>query len=241
MRKFAIVLTIIICLSTVSYGVSYTLVQANYLIKVNGQPIAVTPLNMSGTTYLPLRAISEAIGVPIEWKDKAVQITTVDIEELKESCVMIEAYGDGMTSQGSAVYTDYDEVLTSYHVVDQDRNMVWAGETTFTAIRYDSEIDIAVLKSSKEVKPVKIGDSDEVKVGDKVVVIGAPNGKEDTVNYTTVKNITTDIVINKSTDSGSSGGGVFNIHGELIAIIVAGSAGSNESYAIPINNIRKAL
>jgi S1-C subfamily serine protease len=244
-KKKTVLFTILfILLPITAYGVNYTLTSATYSINVNGQKLAVQPLNLNGTTYLPIRSISEAVGVPIEWDNttRSVNIDTLDVDRLKESCIKIKA-SDGETyEQGSAVAWDYGEFLTAYHAVDEGRTTVTDfGQTSFTVDRYSEILDISVLKSNKEIKPVKIGDSDDVRVGDQVIVIGAPEGKEDTVIYTTVKRLTSDIVIDKATNGGSSGAGLFNVRGELIGIVVAGSVGSSESYVIPINTIRKPL
>lgn len=246
MKKLSsFLLTVLIIASTVTaYGATYTLTSASYPINVNGQKLAVEPLNYNGTTYLPLRSISEAVGVPIEWDGgkKSVEINTVDVEKLKEACVMIEAYGDGMISQGSAVCWDYGEYLTAYHVIDEDRTMITDSvDAAYNIERFDSALDVAVLRARSEVKPVKIGDSDEVKVGDRVIVVGSPDGKENVTTYTTVKKLTSDIVIHTTLSGGGSGSALFDSGGNLIGIVVASSVQGNESYAVPINDIRKAL
>jgi S1-C subfamily serine protease len=233
-----------IAIPVTAYGASYTLVSANYPINVNGENTGIQALNYQGTTYLPLRSISEAVGVPIEWNSakKSVEITTLDLDRLKESTVMIYA-DDGKTQvQGSAVAIDYDQYLTAYHVVDENRsNVKTSDKAQLTIDDFDSTIDIATLNSSAKVKPVKIGDSDEVKVGDKVVVISAPNYKEDTVTYATVKKLTNEIVITAISNGGSSGGAVFNMKGELIGILIAGDDGLSETYITTINDIREKL
>jgi S1-C subfamily serine protease len=242
MKRLLILL--FVALPITVYGATYTLVSANYPINVNGIKQAVTPLNYNGTTYLPLRAISEAVGVPITWNNvtRSVEITTLDLDRLKESTVMIYA-DDGKTQvQGSAVAIDYDQYLTAYHVVDENRsNVKTSDKAQLTIDDFDSAIDIATLNSSAKVKPVKIGDSDEVKVGDKVVVISAPNYKEDTVTYATVKKLTNEIVITAISNGGSSGGAVFNMNGELIGILIAGDDGLSETYITTINDIREKL
>jgi S1-C subfamily serine protease len=239
-------IAIILAATTILYGASYVATVANYKVNVNDQPLSTTVLNLNGSTYLSVRAVSEALGVPIEWNDsnKSVEIQTVDVDRLKESCVMIYAYGDGMTSQGSGVYVDYDEILTAYHVVDQGRNMIWDASdktATFSAINFDSGIDIATLQASKEVKPVKIGDSDEVKVGDKVIAIGAPDDKDDTVIYATVKEVSAQLVISPAVKGGGSGGALFAMDGSLIGILIAADDNFNQTLVAPINDIRKAL
>jgi S1-C subfamily serine protease len=244
MRKYVnrLLIILFIMLPVTAYGAS--LVTANYPILVNGEKVNIQAYNLDGTTLLPIRAVSDALGVPITWNNvtRSVEINTLDVDRLKESCIKIKA-SDGETyEQGSAVAWDYGEFLTAYHAVDEGRTTVTDfGQTSFTVDRYSEILDISVLKSNKEIKPVKIGDSDDVRVGDQVIVIGAPEGKEDTVIYTTVKRLTSDIVIDKATNGGSSGAGLFNVRGELIGIVVAGSVGSSESYVIPINTIRKPL
>jgi serine protease Do len=244
-KKKTVLFTILfILLPITAYGVNYTLTSATYSINVNGQKLAVQPLNLNGTTYLPLRSISEAVGVPINWNNstRSVEIATIDLDRLKESTVMIYA-DDGKTQvQGSAVAIDYDQYLTAYHVVDENRsNVKTSDKAQLTIDDFDSAIDIATLNSSAKVKPVKIGDSDEVKVGDKVVVISAPNYKEDTVTYATVKKLTNEIVITAISNGGSSGGAVFNMKGELIGILIAGDDGLSETYITTINDIREKL
>jgi S1-C subfamily serine protease len=246
MKRFSKILAVLLILSVIPVSAAtYQLVTASYPINVNGQKIAVTPLNLNGTTYLPLRSISEAVGVPIAWDNtkKSVEINTVDLDRLKEASVMIYA-DDGKTQvQGSAVFIDYDQALTAYHVVDENRsNVKTAAGDTLAIENFDSTLDIATLDSTKEIKPVKIGDSDEVKVGDKVIVIASPQGNQNSVIYGTVEEPSDKgMVIWCGADKGSSGGGVFNLKGELIGIIISGSGTDKANLAIPINEIRKAL
>jgi S1-C subfamily serine protease len=251
MKRFPKILAVLLILSVIPVSAAtYQLVTAYYPINVNGQKIAVTPLNLNGTTYLPLRSISEAVGVPIEWNNatKSVEINTVDIERLKEASVMIYA-DDGKTQvQGSAVYIDYDQALTAYHVVDENRSNVKTAAGDPLAIEnFDSTLDIATLDSTKEIKPVKIGDSDEVKTGDKVIVVGAPGYKEDTVAFGTAsKPDPRGMVILTSGLSaqtgGVSGGAVFDVKGNLIGILVAEDEDNAGRFlVIPINDIRKTF
>lgn len=244
MKRLIVASILILAAGTISYGSGLTATLASYPINLNGQRLAATPLNVNGSTYLPVRTVSEALGVDIGWTGSSVEIHTVDVDKLKEACVMIYAYGDGMTSQGSGVYVDYDKILTAYHVVDEDRNMIWDSSdktATFSAINFDSGIDIATLQASKKVKPVRIGDSDEVRVGDQVIVVGAPGEKVDTIIYATVKQLNNEIVLSTQIGGGASGGAVFNANGELVGVVVAGDDGLQETYVTPINLIREKL
>lgn len=252
MRKYRnILLTIIIIASSITaYGATYTLTSASYPVNLNGQKLAVEPLNYNGTTYLPLRSISEAVGVPIAWDStkKSVEISTVDVERLKEACVMIFAANTTQGSQGSAVCWEYGQYLTAYHVVDNGQtNIKTSRGKALTVDTVSEKLDIATLNSMDSVKPVKIGDSDEVQVGDRVIIIASPKEKEDMVAYGTVSNpdargmvVLTDGLSNST--GGSSGGAVFDLRGCLIGVLVAEDLDNMGRFLIiPINDIRKAL
>jgi S1-C subfamily serine protease len=250
MKRIKLIAVILAAFTITVSGATYTLVSATYPINVNGQKIAVTPLNYNGTTYLPLRSISEAVGVPIEWNSakKSVEITTVDIERLKEASVMIFAENSSKGSQGSAVAWDYGEYLTAYHTVDNGQtNVRTSGGDKLTIDRTNETLDIATLDTADNVKPVKIGDSDDVKVGDKVLIISSPKRAEDTVAYGTVSNPDTRgmvVLIPRLSGSadGASGGAVFDIKGNLIGILVAEDEDNAGRFlVIPINDIRKAF
>ena len=112
----------------------------------------------------------------------------------------------------------------------------------------DEASDVEVLKvGADDVPTLKIGDSDELKVGEWVLAIGSPFGFDATVtagivsakgrslpsdNY--VPFIQTDVAINP----GNSGGPLFNLDGEVIGInsqIYSRSGGfMGLSFAIPI-------
>jgi len=241
MRKILILLLIIFPITV--YGASFTL--ATYPINVNGQKIAVQPYNSNGVTYLPLRAISEAIGVPITWDNinRKVDITTLDTKKLAESCVMVYATDGKVRSQGSGVYTDYGEILTANHVVEGYPTITTSQGSNLTVQESNKTLDATVLDSAESIKPVKIGDSDEVQLNEKVVFISSPKATINTTTWGTVirlDNMNDDsIAVKVILNTGSSGGACFNLKGELIGIADAGENGI--FFITPINDIRKAL
>ena len=171
-----------------------------------------------------------------------------------------------LQGSGSGVVIAEGYVLTNYHVVEDATSLeVTSGDNTFkaTVAGYDETLDIAVLKvENLTLTPVTIGDSDVLNVGDWAICIGNPlsftgtttvgvisalnrevtsenydqyGRREDVVNYM----IQTDAAIN----AGNSGGGMFNVAGELIGIPSMKYTGSYYStttvegigMAIPIN------
>ena len=111
----------------------------------------------------------------------------------------------------------------------------------------DSKTDLALIKinGSSDLQPLKMGNSDDTKVGSWVVAIGSPFGLEQTVTAGIVSAkgriigsgpydnfIQTDASINP----GNSGGPLINTNGEVIGINTAiVASGQGIGFAIPIN------
>ncbi len=227
---------------------------------VNGTAMefdGAVPMNWEGSTMLPLRAIAEALGVDIQWNEekRQVEINTVDLEALKDSCVMVYAGSNGKYGtydrQGSGVLIDYDEILTCWHVVEDKSHYIVKYDDSDADIWVElsdsaEKKDAAVLTPpDRSVKPVKIGDSDEVKVGDTVYIISSPHGEKNVITSGEVlksahyTNKIFGMTVEPITETGSSGGAVFNLKGELIGIVEAGD--DYETFVVPINYIRAEL
>jgi S1-C subfamily serine protease len=255
-RLISIIFALVLLTGTASASILVS--DVDYPIIVNGTAMTFTdarPVNINGRTLLPLRAVSEAVGVDIQWNEAARQVTidTVDIEALKDASVMLRVgYGSGKQgTQASGVLIDYDEILTAYHAVDEGASVFKAvyddgTERTLTLTDTAPGKDAATLRpENTSIKPVKIGDSDTVRVGDTVYVVSSPKGSRNVVE--TSKVIKTNSVVNgiygieikTVSNEGGSGGAIFNTKGELIGIL---QSGDNVSvFAIPINDIRQSL
>ncbi|OWJ90917.1 serine peptidase [Pseudomonas sp. A46] len=144
-------------------------------------------------------------------------------------------------------------VLTNNHVVaDADEIIVRLSdrsELEAKLIGADPRTDVALLKvEGKDLPTVKIGKSDDLKVGSWVLAIGSPFGFDHSVtagivsakgrslpNENYVPFIQTDVAINP----GNSGGPLFNLDGEVVGInsqIFTRSGGfMGLSFAIPID------
>ena len=179
-------------------------------------------------------------------------------------------YGYGYTYQASGsgfIISNDGYILTNYHVISGSKTVTVAtyDHETYDAqiIGYDESNDIAVLKIDAEnLKPVNLGDSDTLRVGDSVYAIGNPLGELTfsltggivsalsrnvrTEAGTTMSLIQTDCAIN----SGNSGGALFNTRGEVIGITNAKYSSSgmsseaeidNIGFAIPINSVKRIV
>jgi serine protease Do len=155
-------------------------------------------------------------------------------------------------SLGSGFVIDKDGyIVTNNHVVENaDKiEVILKNEMEFDAeiVGRDPNTDLALIKiESKEPLPVaKLGNSDELKIGQWVVAIGSPFGLVHTVTAGIVSAkgrvigsgpyddfIQTDASINP----GNSGGPLINMKGEVIGINTAiVASGQGIGFAIPVN------
>lgn len=157
------------------------------------------------------------------------------------------------------IISDDGYILTCAHVVDgADDITVQVDGTDYdaTVIGSDSASDVAVLKIDAEgLTPAVVGDSNALTVGEEVMAVGNPLGNlSGTVTNGIVSALNRDVSIqnndgsilnlsliqtNASISPGNSGGGLFNMAGELVGIVNAKSDASGAEglgFAIPINN-----
>ncbi|MBL6975711.1 MAG: DegQ family serine endoprotease [Deltaproteobacteria bacterium] len=160
-------------------------------------------------------------------------------------------------SLGSGVIINADGyVLTNNHVVAEATEIRVKLDTEK---EYDAEVvgrdekyDLALLKVKAEGLPImKLGDSDDLKVGDWVVAIGNPFGLSHTVTAGIVSAkdrvigagpfddfIQTDASINP----GNSGGPLFTTDGLVVGINTAiHSGGQGIGFAVPVNMAKKFI
>lgn len=125
----------------------------------------------------------------------------------------------------------------------------------FTVVASDKKRDLAVLKidAGRPLKPIRMGASRNLAVGERIVMIGSPFGMGLTVTEGIVtalgrstKSEFTDfrdmIQISASPNPGMSGGPVLNVFGELVGVNTTWRAGANDiGFAIPVERVREAL
>lgn len=160
-------------------------------------------------------------------------------EKTLPSIVAVEADIERGTSGGTGcVISKSGIILTSSHVIEKAGNIT---VTTHSGRNYNARV-IAILKNKNDLALIKIepkedlqlskfGNSDNVKVGQRVLTIGCPFGFKDTLTTGIISRIDyernkiqTDAAINP----GCSGGPLLNLKGEIIGI--------NQSIYNPDNN-----
>ena len=152
-------------------------------------------------------------------------------------------------------------ICTNHHVIARvDKILVKINNKSYTAkiVGSDERTDIALLKikSDEKLKPVFLGNSDEVMVGDWAIAIGNPFGLDKTftvgvISATGRKDVDlmggsqSHIQTDASINPGNSGGPLINIDGEVIGInrMIYSRTGGNLGigFAIPINKAKFVL
>lgn len=239
-------------------------------INVNGEYINSIPVTVTeegqqyGRNYVSAADIASALGAEVEWdgQSKTINIRqkkepTVNdvVEKVKEGCVLIRVYDENNNLIGVASGIAYDKyIITCKHVligkkygITYDYMDFDKGIIVDEVIKADTNIDIGFLKSPYDPKTIKIGDSSKVKIGESIVTISSPKGLINTIEQGIVSALRNTkegyhIQSNAKTYPGSSGGGVFNMNGELIGIVTGDIDGHNElSIALAASEVREVL
>jgi len=166
------------------------------------------------------------------------------------------------TSLGSGFIIDQDGyILTNNHVVaGADKVVILWGDPKepkqikAKIIGTDDIVDLALLKlvhSPGKLKPLVLGDSDIIRVGQTAVAMGNPFGLSGTVTKGIISSLHRSIgqgpyddfmQTDASINFGNSGGPLFNIKGEVIGINTTIRAdGHGIGFAIPINLVKKLI
>ena len=170
-------------------------------------------------------------------------------------------YGQNQVESGAGsgvVISSDGYILTCAHVVSGASQItVTIDDTDYTAtvVGEDDTSDVAVLKiDATGLTPATVGDSDSLSVGDNVLAVGNPLGelggtvtsgivsalnRSVTIQGTSSTNTMSLIQMDASVSPGNSGGGLFNMNGELIGLVNAKSSSSDAEglgFAIPIND-----
>ena len=180
--------------------------------------------------------------------------TFEELAQLASSIVMIAVLdGNGEpTATGSGIMIGKKGfILTNFHVVK--RGVIFAVRieddekvyVTSEVIKYNPQLDLAVLRIDRELNPLPVYDGRKKLVrGQRVVAIGSPLGLFNSVSdgiisgFRKIKDVDM-IQFTAPISSGSSGGAVLNMYGEIIGISTAGvDSGQNINLAVDYSNIR---
>jgi 2-alkenal reductase len=241
-------------------------------------PTPVNPASATPTRNTPAATANRAAatGNPAA---AVYQMNGASVVNITSLAVVRTRQGQSAQPQGigSGFMLDSDgRIVTNNHVVQDaaQLNVTFQDKSTVpaTLVGRDPDNDLAVIQVDpnttddqgasirSRIKPVTLGDSDDVIIGETVVAIGSPLGLQQTVTQGIVSArrtpgedtgpagdsldliggaIQTDAAINP----GNSGGPLFNAAGMVIGVnsAILSQSGGNEGigFAIPINVVKR--
>lgn len=226
--------------------------------RINTQQVVPQQTTVRGRTPDPVRVVSTSDEVTIELFEKAapsvVYITTTQPRQDYWSRNIEEI---PVGSGSGFLWDDQGHIVTNYHVI---QNAYKARVTLFNQQTFEAELvgveprkDLAVLKITppKDIQPLPIGTSHDLKVGQSVFAIGNPFGLDQTLTTGIISAlgreiesvakipirdvIQTDAAINP----GNSGGPLLDISGRVIGVNTAiyspSGAYAGIGFSVPID------
>lgn len=220
-------------------------------------------------------ALQNKLNREIEYNTDGTFMYTRDlVATVRDSIVYIEVYvnyrgTETLYGSGSGIIiSDDGYILTNAHVVDEMSSYTVQVTTTDPTegtgvtekydaklVGSDTDTDLAVLKiDATGLQAAVLGDSDELHLGDDIVVIGNPLGLETSVskgiisglnrqissNERSLSSIQTDAAIN----SGNSGGAMFDMYGKVVGVVnekLINNYAENVGFAITINEAKGVI
>jgi S1-C subfamily serine protease len=170
---------------------------------------------------------------------------------------------ENTTALGSGfIYNDKGYIVTNNHVVENakvvDITLINGDRYTANITGTDAFSDLAVIKINENTtdipKPLVVGNSSELRVGDQVIAVGNPFGLESSMTTGIVSQIgrllsvdergfsipnaiQTDALINP----GNSGGPLLNMKGEVIGVNTAGIFPGGIGLAVPSDTVLRII
>ncbi|MEA2839794.1 MAG: serine protease Do [Methylobacteriaceae bacterium] len=202
---------------------------------------------------LVARAAPAVVNISIKGIGQAPMKPDGDTKNVSYAPHIVDLVGSGVIVDPTGI------IITNKHVIDNAYEItVNLSDRTSVQARLLGKgltFDLAILKIEVDhpLPSIKVGDSDKVRVGDRVIAIGNPLGLSSTVTSGIVSALHRDlsgtpydefIQTDAAINHGNSGGPLFNMAGEVIGInnqIFSDSASSGSiglGFAIPSNDVR---
>jgi len=189
----------------------------------------------------------------------SVVVKTLDFDIFSGPSVSEAGIGTGFIVDPNGLIVTNSHVVSDssgeYSVILKDGNTYEVNK-----VHFDTISDLAILEiADRNLPPVKLGDSDSLKVGQTAIAIGNALGEfQNTVTVGVISGVGRDvsahggagevksyegvIQTDAAVNPGNSGGPLLNSSGQVIGVNVATSIGAeNISFAIPINDFKPLL
>ncbi len=237
---------------------------------------APTPAQAQVSFAAPIQVVADApipsIRVPnVDLDDPISRVAALEdlyvniYEGVSPSVVhILVASRDGNGSGSGFVWDNAGHIVTNNHVIEGASQILVQFSDDSTApgelVGADADSDLAVIKVDlpvAQLKPVELGNSDALRVGQLAIALGNPFGFEQTLTtgvvsalgrairqdsgFSLPRLIQTDAAINP----GNSGGPLLNSSGEVIGVntLIFSQSGSSSGvgFAVPVNTVKRVV
>ena len=255
-----IVIILLITLSVFTY-INFAKQELNYELlnkKISDiQKSAQTQIDAMSSSLLGLQGNLEENKQQIDLlKASAGEDFSGIIEDAMPSVVIIRTdYGQG----AGFIINESGYIITNAHVLADSLGALATGiyvinyegeRIDVEFLGYNDELDLALLKANGTYKAIELGDSDNVKIGEKVIAIGNPYGLRFSVSEGIVSgihrrgpnNIEAYLQIDAALNPGNSGGPLINKEGKVVGMNnFKISEGENLGFSLESNFIQQAV
>jgi serine protease Do len=162
---------------------------------------------------------------------------------------------DGEPVGSGVIVTSDGLIVTNKHVIEDEGvyQVVLQDGKKFNVseVIKDKTKDLALIKiEANDLAPVTLGDSKNIKLGQKAIAVGNAIGLSNTVSVGIVSGLSREVEVegevtknliqtDAAINPGNSGGALLNSSGELVGINTARSSyAENIGFAIPVNTVR---
>ena len=224
-------------------------------------PTEASPTLMNIPDGTPTKLDAEETDNVRLFRDATPSVAFITNKQLVQSRYSLDATETPVGAGTGFVWDDKGHVVTNFHVVKgaNELSVTFQGDQkTYGAklLGYDEDKDVAVLSVEKpELRPIPLGCSSTLLVGQKVFAIGNPFGLDHTLTTGIVSGlgrelpsgntgrpilgvIQTDAAINP----GNSGGPLLDSRGRLIGVNTAiyspSGASAGVGFALPVDNVK---
>lgn len=275
-RTTAYVVVIIVLVIIGGFFGGYSLNQANQVKdltnKIDSLNVEVKSLqtviqNMQNKIVDVQNKVQEGVVNAPQPQGNGKALTTADLSDLydrvKGSVVQIRA---GDAGGSGWVYDNENHVVTNFHVVQGTENVeviledgtMLRGKVVGTDQYSDLAVILVTTTQSVKLKPLSLGDSLKLRVGERVVAVGAPFGLAGSMTQGIVSqvgrllqapgtrySIPNVIQIDAPINPGNSGGPLLNLDGEVLGVTSAGVTQTGGfqgvGLTIPVSAVKRVI
>ncbi len=222
--------------------------------RVDAEPRAVTPrgdLALDEQTTIELFDRVSPSVVHINTSRRVRDAFSRNVSEIDKGA------GSGFT------WDEHGHVVTNFHVLEgaDSARVTLSDHRTFEAslVGYDADFDLAVLRIADRggLRPIPVGTSSDLRVGQKVFAIGNPFGLDQTLTTGVISGLGREILsvggyrirdvvqTDAAINPGNSGGPLLDSAGRLIgvntAILSPDGSSSGVGFAVPVDTVNRIV